>query len=176
MDTLLWYLAVSWDYVAQMLPCMLLAALVSFLLRPWRKKRLARQGMASGRLREAALLFFVMFCAGLAALTVFPAYFWTAYHWQEALAGHEVFFPLTPLSESIQEIQWTPTVLQNLREGGWGGYMAIANLLIFCPVGFFRLCCGGGIAVCGAFSPAFVRPFVWSSYNCLWGGPLTSMI
>jgi hypothetical protein len=67
MDTLLWYLAVSWDYVAQMLPCMLLAALVSFLLRPWRKKRLARQGMASGKLRETALLFFVMFCAGLAA-------------------------------------------------------------------------------------------------------------
>ena len=48
MDTLLWYLAVSWDYVAQMLPCMLLAALVSFLLRPWRKKRLARRGLASG--------------------------------------------------------------------------------------------------------------------------------
>ena len=72
MDTLLWYWAVSWDYVAQMLPCMLLAALVFFLLRPWRKKRLARQGMASGGLREAALLFFVMFCAGLAALTVFP--------------------------------------------------------------------------------------------------------
>ena len=93
--------------------------------------------MASGGLREAALLIFVMFCAGLAALTVFPAYFWTAYHWQEALAGHEVFFPLTPLSESIQEIQWTPMVLQNLREGGWAGYMAIANLLIFCPVGFF---------------------------------------
>ena len=62
MDTLLWYLAVSWDYVAQMLPCMLLAALVSFLLRPWRKKRLARQGMASGRLREAALLFFDVLC------------------------------------------------------------------------------------------------------------------
>ncbi len=30
MDTLLWYWAVSWDYVAQMLPCMLLAALVFF--------------------------------------------------------------------------------------------------------------------------------------------------
>ena len=71
MDTLLWYWAVSWDYVAQMLLCMLLAALVFFLLRPWRKKRLARQGMASGKLRETALLFFVMFCAGLAALTVF---------------------------------------------------------------------------------------------------------
>ena len=60
MDTLLWYWAVSWDYVAQMLLCMLLAALVFFLLRPWRKKRLARQGMASGKLRETALLFFVI--------------------------------------------------------------------------------------------------------------------
>ena len=50
MDTLLWYWAVSWDYVAQMLPCMLLAALVFFLLRPWRKKRLARQwGTPRGR-------------------------------------------------------------------------------------------------------------------------------
>ena len=65
-DILLWYVEISWDYVAQMLPCMLLAALVFFLLRPWRKKRLARQGVASGGLREAALLLFVMFCAGLA--------------------------------------------------------------------------------------------------------------
>lgn len=34
MDTLLWYWAVSWDYVAQMLPCMLLAALVFFFCGP----------------------------------------------------------------------------------------------------------------------------------------------
>ena len=168
MDTLLWYWAVSWDYVAQMLPCMLLAALVFFLMRPWRKKRLARQGMASGGLREAALLFFVMFCAGLAALTVFPAYFWTAYHWQEALAGHEVFFPLVPLSKSIQEIQWTPMVLQNLREGGWAGYMAIANLLIFCPVGFFpallwrgnRCMLGLLTGFCTSFCVEFLQLFV----------------
>lgn len=44
MDTLLWYWAVSWDYVAQMLPCMLLAALVFFLLRPWREKTLSPAG------------------------------------------------------------------------------------------------------------------------------------
>ena len=34
MDTLLWYLAVSWDYVAQMLPCMLLAPLYLFFCGP----------------------------------------------------------------------------------------------------------------------------------------------
>ena len=48
MDTLLWYVAISWDYVAQILPCLLLAALVFFLLRPCPKTRLARQGVASG--------------------------------------------------------------------------------------------------------------------------------
>lgn len=114
------------------------------------------------------LLFFVMFCAGLAALTVFPAYFWTAYHWQEALAGHEVFFPLVPLSKSIQEIQWTPMVLQNLREGGWAGYMAIANLLIFCPVGFFpallwrgnRCMLGLLTGFCTSFCVEFLQLFV----------------
>ena len=138
MDTLLWYVEISWDYVAQMLPCMLLAALVFFLLRPWRKKHLARQGMASGGLREAALLFFVMFCAGLAALTVFPAYFWTANHWQEALAGREAFFPLTPLSQSVQYIGWRPYFLWSFQAmGSWTFYMAMANALIFLPVGFF---------------------------------------
>ena len=137
MDTLLWYVAISWDYVAQMLPCMVLAALVFFLVRPWRKKRLARQGMASGGLREAALLFFVMFCAGLAALTVFPAYFWTLYHWQEAFQGREPFFPLTPLAQSIPNIQWTPTFLRNLLGGSWSAYMVVANTMIFLPMGFF---------------------------------------
>ncbi len=151
MDTLLWYWAVSWDYVAQMLPCMLLAALVFFLLRPWRKKRLARQGMASGGLREAALLLFVMFCAGLAALTVFPAYFWTAYHWQEALAGHEVFF------------RWFRSLSRYRRFSGplWSfkicGKAAGRDTwpspicLSFVRWAFFQRYCGGEIAVCWDF-------------------------
>ena len=91
MDTLLWYVAISWDYVAQMLPCMFLAAIAFFALRPWRKRRLARRGLASGVWRETVLLLFVMFGAGLAALTVFPANFWTLYHWQEAFQGREAF-------------------------------------------------------------------------------------
>lgn len=168
MDTLLWYVAISWDYVAQMLPCMLLAAIAFFALRPWRKRRLARRGLVSGVWREGALLLFTMFCAGLAALTVFPAYFWTAYHWQEALTGRAAFFPLTPLSKSIPEIQWTPAVFQNLLSGGWGGYMAIANLLIFCPIGFFlallwrgNRCLRGLLAgFCTSFCVEFLQLFV----------------
>ena len=168
MDTLLWYVAISWDYVAQMLPCMVLAAMVFFALRPWRKRRQARRGLASGVWRETVLLLFAMFGAGLAALTVFPANFWTLYHWQEALAGRAAFFPLSPLSESIQEIQWTPAVFQNLLSGGWGGYMAIANLLIFCPVGFFpallwrgNRCLRGILAgFCTSFCVEFLQLFV----------------
>ena len=37
MDTLLWYWAVSWDYVAQMLPLHAAGRPCIFLLRPWRK-------------------------------------------------------------------------------------------------------------------------------------------
>ena len=38
MDTLLWYWAVSWDYVAQMLlSACCWPPLYFFLLRPWRK-------------------------------------------------------------------------------------------------------------------------------------------
>lgn len=138
MDTLLWYVAISWDYVAQMLPCMVLAAMVFFALRPWRKRRLARRGLASGVWRETVLLLFVMFGAGLAALTVFPANFWTLYHWQEAFQGREAFFPLTPLSQSAQYIGWRPYFLWSFQTmGSWTFYMAMANALIFLPVGFF---------------------------------------
>ena len=150
MDTLLWYWAVSWDYVARCCPACCWPPLYFFFCG-LAEKRLARQGMASGGLREAALLFFVMFCAGLAALTVFPAYFWTAYHWQEALAGHEVFFPLTPLSESIQEIQWTPTVLQICGKAAGRDTWPSPICLSFVRWAFFHRYCGGEIAVCWDF-------------------------
>ena len=155
MDTLLWYWAVSWDYVAQMLLCMLLAALVFFLLRPWRKKRLARQGMASGKLRETALLFFVMFCAGLAALTVFPAYFWTAYHWQEALAGHEVFFPLTPSKSAGRRLGGIHGHRQSayLLSGGLFSIATVAGKSLYAGTSdwlLYFLLRGVPTAVCGA--------------------------
>ena len=183
MDTLLWYVAISWDYVAQMLPCMLLAALVFFLLRPWRKKRLARQGMASGGLREAALLFFVMFCAGLAALTVFPANFWTLYHWQEAFQGREAFFPLTPLSQSAQYIGWRPYFLWSFQTmGSWTFYMAMANALIFLPVGFFpnllwRPWWWKGLLTgfCVSFSIEFLQLFL-NTFGALMGGLLFQLL
>ena len=168
MDTLLWYAAISWDYVAQMLPCMVLAAIAFSALLPWRKRRLARRGLVSGIWREGALLLFTMFCAGLAALTVFPAYFWTTYHWQEAFQGREPFFPLTPLAQSIPNIQWTPTFLRNLLDGSWGAYMVVANTMIFLLVGLFpallwrgnRCMLGLLTGFCTSFCVEFLQLFV----------------
>ena len=36
MGRILWYAAVTWDYIRQMLPGILLAAAVFFAVRPWR--------------------------------------------------------------------------------------------------------------------------------------------
>ena len=63
-------------YVWQMLPMCLLALIVFLLLRHQRLRRLERRGLTSGRAREAALCLFILYCAGLAALTLFPANLW----------------------------------------------------------------------------------------------------
>ena len=79
----LWYLGNIWDYFLQMLPCMGVALFIFVLLQPWRHKLLFRQGLSSSLWREVGLLLFTMFSAGLAALTLFPANFWTVGYWSE---------------------------------------------------------------------------------------------
>ena len=56
MNTLLWYWEITWDYIYEMLPCMALADVGFFLLRPTRRRRLERLNLASGVWREGALL------------------------------------------------------------------------------------------------------------------------
>ena len=168
MNTILWYLEITWDYVRQMLPCMLLGAATYAALRPRRKRRLARLELTSGPWREGALLLFVVFCAGLAALTVFPANFWTLSHWQASLRGERAFFPLTPLSQSVRYIGWRPYFYQPfLHPGSWTFYMALANALIFVPVGFFpnllwrpRWWKGLPVGFCASFTIEFLQLFV----------------
>ena len=137
MDDLLWYLEITLDYIKQMLPCMTIAAGGFLALLHHRRRGLYRRGLQSGVVREIGLFVFVLFCAGLAALTVFPSNFWTVSHWQEAFQGLRPFFPITPLSESVQYIGWTPTLFRGDRLGAWGFYMVLANALIFVPIGFF---------------------------------------
>uniref|UniRef100_UPI00262C0146 VanZ family protein n=1 Tax=uncultured Flavonifractor sp. TaxID=1193534 RepID=UPI00262C0146 len=152
----------------QMLPCMAIAAGCFLALLHHRRRGLYRRGLQSGVVREMGLLVFVLFCAGLAALTVFPSNFWTVSHWQEAFQGLRPFFPITPLSESVQYIGWTPTLFRGDRLGAWGFYMVLANALIFVPIGFFtnllwrrpRWWKGLAVGFCVSFTIEFLQLFV----------------
>ena len=138
-ETLWWYLGNILEYFVQMLPCMGIALLIFLLLRPWRRRRLARLGLSSGPWREGGLLLFVMFAAGLAALTLFPAYFWTAGHWRGVLAGEDTVFPkMTDWWWELQHAQMTP--FREIRRGfrgPWVMFLVLANMGIFVPLGFF---------------------------------------
>lgn len=168
METLLWYLEITLDYIKQMLPCMAIAAGGFLALLHHRRRGLYRRGLQSGVVREMGLFLFVLFCAGLAALTVFPSSFWTVYHWQEAAQGLRPFFPITPLSQSVQYIGWTPTLFRGDTLGEWGFYMVLANALIFVPVGFFpnllwrrpRWWKGLAVGFCTSFAIEFLQLFV----------------
>ena len=113
----IWCMGNIWGYVLQMLPCVCLAPLAYAAVLPYRRRRLKRLGLVSSKCRESALLLFIMFCAGLAAQTLFPAG-----DWQLQLATLQ----LHPFQE----------ILRGLR-GGWVLFLVIANVGIFMPVGFF---------------------------------------
>ena len=131
MNKLLWYWAITWDYICEMLPCMALAAAVFFLLRPVRRRRFEQRGLASGAWREGALLAFVLFCAGLVALTLFPSGFWgglmrgrlPARGWL-GWHGHGMYLQVTILAELLEGSEW-------------GLYMLLGNVVMFLPLGFF---------------------------------------
>ena len=82
MGRILWYAAVTWDYIRQMLPGILLAAAVFFAVRPWRKKRLVRLELTSSPRREAALLLTSMLvsvaiCCALLNLVFYSDIWWS---------------------------------------------------------------------------------------------------
>ena len=168
METLLWYLEITLDYIKQMLPCMAIGAGGFLALLHHRRRGLYRRGLQSGVVREIGLFVFVLFCAGLAALTVFPSNFWTVSHWQEAFQGLRPFFPITPLSESVQYIGWTPTLFRGDTLGEGGFHMVAANALIFVPIGFFanllwrrsRWWKGLAVGFCVSFTIEFLQLFV----------------
>ena len=142
-ETFGWYLENILEYFFQMLPCMGIALMIFLLLRPWRRGRLARLGLSSGPAREGALLLFVMFAAGLAALTLFPAYFWTAGHWRGVLDGTQPLFQPVDLQVQLQTIQLEPfrEIFRAVR-GPWVMFLVVANVGIFSPVGFFTALLG----------------------------------
>lgn len=135
-ELLWWYLGNARDYAAQMLPCMCAGMAVYALALPVRRRRLDRLGLVSPRRRELALLLFVMFAAGLAALTLFPVGFWRRAHWLAALRGERPLFPRWADLHRI--LQLVP--LQEIRRavrGPWVMFLMVANIGIFLPVGVF---------------------------------------
>ena len=59
METLLWYLEITLDYIKQMLPCMAIAGGGFLALLHHRKRGLYRRGLQSGVVREIGLFVFV---------------------------------------------------------------------------------------------------------------------
>lgn len=135
-ETLWWYLGNIVEYFFQMLPCMSAALVLFFLLRPRQRRRLQKKGLVSGPWREGGLLVFLMFAAGLAALTLFPANFWTAGHWRGVLDGSKPVFPAVDLKNQTLQMEPFQEILRAFR-GPWVMFLMLANIGIFSPVGFF---------------------------------------
>lgn len=124
------------SYLVQMAFPALLGALVWLIWRPWRKKRLAAHGLISGPFREGALLLFFMFLAGLLALTLTPAGFWSS-----ILRGKRPHLPpafqggvnLIPVRESMALLRYY--VRHGLWDAVWINFPG--NIAMFLPIGFF---------------------------------------
>lgn len=142
-------------YVRQMLPLGLIALVILLLLCPVRKKRLNRLGLSSPPRREAALAFFIVFAAGLAALTLFPANLWgyvfdrlfrsqAYFHstWGGDLAWTD-FYP--SWEETASRFAHLPHMLKPFeeisralnRKSYWLLFMLLGNIIMFMPLGFF---------------------------------------
>ena len=141
------------DYVRQMVPLGLVALVILILLRPVRVRRLEKLGLASPAAREAALVLFVVFCAGLAALTLFPANLWAYVFdwlfrreiWSMSWSGLSLldFYPkpgafeanLPYLSQMLTPFEEISRALN--RRSYWLMFMLLGNIIMFMPIGFF---------------------------------------
>lgn len=152
LETLVWYFSNILEYSFQMLPCILIALAVFLLVRPLRVRRLRRLGLVSGPWREGALLLFVLFAAGLAALTLFPANLWHYVNdrllqpqlWEMCWEGRGLsdFYPSwDEIAARVDDLpdMLTPfeEIARALRGGPWVFFMMLANIGIFMPLGFF---------------------------------------
>lgn len=134
-------------YVVQMIPMCLLALVIFMIVRPARLRRLKAHGLVSGTLREIMLCLFLLFCAGLAALTLFPANIWSyvltfGQGWYDGAS----FFSFYPTWEqTMSGLAYLPNMLTPFQEirraldhmSYWGLFMLLGNIIMFIPIGFF---------------------------------------
>ena len=133
MNPLLWCL----DFFGEMLPCMVLVLVLYLALLPLRRRSLRQRGLVSGPTREGTLLLFLLFCGGLAALTLFPHGFWTGGVW-DLLRGEQVF----PTGEMLEaKLAWLPQGLipfheiSRAGERSWTLFLLAGNIGMFVPLG-----------------------------------------
>ena len=134
-------------YVVQMIPMCLLALVIFLIVRPARLGRLKAHGLVSGTLREITLCLFLLFCAGLAALTLFPSNIWSyvltfGRGWYDGAS----FFSFYPTWEqTMSSLAYLPNMLTPFQEirralghmSYWGLFMLLGNIIMFMPIGFF---------------------------------------
>lgn len=141
--TLIWYIENIIGQFFQMLPCMAVVLILWSAYRPVRLRRLGRLGLSSPRRRELALLAYVLFCAGLCALTLFPYGFWgecLRMLWED---GYTPKLHLPALEESLRSFRRLPESVTPFREifrvtqgGPWLWFVLWGNIGMFLPVGF----------------------------------------
>lgn len=140
-----WYAGHIGAYTREMFPCMAAAVLVYLCLRPARKVRLLRLGLVSRPEREAVVLIFFMYGAGLSALTLFPAHFWARFMDWVTVAHREPFdwralYPdwASITTETVYRNLFTPfqEIRRGLRGGPWIFFILLGNIGIFLPLGF----------------------------------------
>lgn len=123
-------------YLVKMILPALFGALLWALTRPWRLHCLSKSGRAYGAYRDAAILIFDMFLAGLLALTLTPAGFWEA-----LLSGQMPQFPkpfqgginLVPIRRSWELLCYY--IRNDLWTAFWVNFPG--NIVMFMPIGFF---------------------------------------
>ena len=143
METLIWYIENILIQGLQMLPCMMAALLLWSMVRPVRLRRLARKGLFSPRRRELTLMLYVLFCAGLCALTLFPYGFWGDCMRMLWEPDFEMVFDLPGWEEGLRILRALPESITPFREilrvtrgGPWLWFVLWGNIGMFAPIGF----------------------------------------
>lgn len=133
-----------WGYGQEMLIPALIALGTLWLCRGRRKRRLAAKGLETTKAHEVALAVFVAFCAGLAALTLFPRGFWSLVHFWYG-GGPDTFFNgYISWERIVERLGWLDEMLtpfqeirRTLRLGdSWFWFMLAGNIAMFMPLGF----------------------------------------
>lgn len=150
MRSILWEVAGDiFHYIVQMLPCVLAGAVLFFILRPVRLRHLESKGLDSPPLREMGLFLFVLFGAGMAALTVFPSNLWSYVlspsRWPEGTTFWSFYPTITEVSVRLESLsEDLPQLLTPFPMGisyhfrsYWSVFLFLGNIGMFLPAGFF---------------------------------------